>query len=470
MSSEKHQPALLALVAGISLFTVVAFVAEPAVSAAKASTIAKICTNCHKAEPNALLGYFDNVAFKAKTIQVKIDDATELVKFDEDEIKVVDGAGKTGDGEFLKDNKLKKGHEIKVEYVEKNGVKTALKIIEKPPVKVSPEMLMTTVDVEKLVAMGPEKGKYFLFDSRPMPRFQEGAIPTSINLPYPAFDKLVDKLPTDKKALIIFYCAGPTCNLSPASAEKARKLGYTNLKVYKDGMPGWSEKNYGVLSAQFLKEAWINKDIPHVLLDIRAKRDAEKGFIQGAVSFPAHHNGLQLIKKLSVKKNAPIIVYGSNDDKQVIAVAKELLKAGYGNVMLLTGGFKAWQSVKYAVVTGKLAAKVSYVPKPRPGEIAIAEFEKYAAQLPANVMIIDVRNVDEANSGMLKTAKLIPAEEIKDRLVEIPMDKLIVTLCSTGVRAEMAYHTLRQLGYTNVKFVNAKIVFEKNGTFKITKE
>ena len=92
-----------------------AFAAEPAAPAASPAkpTIAKICTNCHKAEPGVVKGYFDNVAFKAKTIQVKIDDAIELFKFDEDEIKVVNGAGKTGDGEFLKDNLVKKGHEIK---------------------------------------------------------------------------------------------------------------------------------------------------------------------------------------------------------------------------------------------------------------------------------------------------------------------------------------------------------------------
>ena len=141
--------------------------------------------------------------------------------------------------------------------------------------------------MEKLVALGPEKGKYFLFDSRPLPRFQEGFIPTAVNLPFPAFDKLADKLlPKDKNALIIFYCAGTTCNMSPGSADKAKKLGYTNIKVYKDGMPAWLEKNYGVLSTQFLKEAWIDKDIPHVLLDVRAEKKAAKGFIKGAVAFP----------------------------------------------------------------------------------------------------------------------------------------------------------------------------------------
>jgi rhodanese-related sulfurtransferase len=256
--------------------------------------------------------------------------------------------------------------------------------------------------------------------------------------------------------------------MSPGSADKARKMGYTNLKVFKDGMPGWSVRNYGVLSAQSLKEAWIDKDIPHVLLDVRAVKVSGQGFIKGAVAFPAHHNAVPLINKLDLKKNAPIIVYGGKDEVQAVAVAKELLKAGYGNVKLLSGGFEAWTVAGFPVASGKLAVKAAYVPKPRPGEINLDEFKKYAAELPSNVMIIDARSISEGKAGMLKTAKLIPAEEIKDRLAEIPRDKLIVFYCNTGVIAEIAYHTLREMGYTNVKFVNATMVFEKNGSYKIS--
>ena len=51
------------------------------------------------------------------------------------------------------------------------------------------------------MALGPEKGDYTLIDSRPLPRVQEGTIPTAINLPYPAWDKFVDRLPKDKNRL-----------------------------------------------------------------------------------------------------------------------------------------------------------------------------------------------------------------------------------------------------------------------------
>jgi len=341
-------------------------------------TIAKICTNCHKAEPNVLRGYLDNISLKSKAIQIKMDDSIEVLPFNVDSIQVINEERKSGNGELFQNNGVKKGHEVRVEYAEKNGVKTALKLTAKPPVEISKEMLITTDEVAKLVALGSVKGAYNLFDSRPAPRFQEGAIPTAVNLPFPAFDKMADKLlPADKKALLIFYCSGVTCNMSPGSAVKAQKLGYTNIKVYKDGMPAWSEKNYGVLSALSLKEAWLDKDISHVLLDTRSQ-DSINEFIKGAVSFPAT-KAATFVKSLELKqKKAPIILYDASTGKDAAKVATELLKAGYGNIKIVSGGFDAWKVAKFDVALGKPATKVVFVPKLRLGEIDVEEFKKFA--------------------------------------------------------------------------------------------
>ena len=451
--------ATLAILAGSTLA-----VAEPP----QKPTIAKICTTCHKAEAGVLRGYFDNVSLKSRAIQLKIDDTTEVLPFDDKSFQVVNEKRETGDVSLLKDHKLKKGHEVKVEYREENGVKRALKLTAKPPVELPKEVLLSTADVEKLVAKGPEKGKYFLFDSRPALRFNEGAIPTAVNLPYPAFDKMAEKLlPADKNALVIFYCAGVTCNMSPASMKKAAALGYTNVKVYRDGMPAWSEKHYGVLSAQALKETWLDKGMSHVLLDSRPAGAAKKGFIAGAVSFPAGKAAKSL--KLSQKK-APIIVYDEAGGKDGVKAAQALVKAGYGNVKLLSGGFAAWQKAGFSVATGKLATKAVYVAKPKPGEIEVAEFQKYAASLPNSFMIIDVRTPEETANGMLKNAKNVPLTQLRERLAELPKDKMLLLQCNTGNQAEMAYHTLKELGYSNVKFLNAKTTFAKDGSFTITKD
>ena len=243
---------------------------------------AKICLNCHKPEPNNLRGHFDNLLLMNHSFQVKIDERTEVLRFDKATLKVVTPEPAANAESALKS--IAKGHEVRVEFTEKDGVKTAAAVFVKPPVKLAAEEVVTLDEVQKLVAMGPEKGKYFLFDSRPAPRFMEGAIPTAVNLPFPAFDKNVDKLPADKGALVIFYCSGKTCNMSPGSLAKAKKLGYTHAKVFVEGMPAWTRKNAGVLSPASLKAAYLDSNTPLVILDARPAAEAAKGFIKGAVA------------------------------------------------------------------------------------------------------------------------------------------------------------------------------------------
>jgi rhodanese-related sulfurtransferase len=253
--------------------------------------------------------------------------------------------------------------------------------------------------------------------------------------------------------------------MSPNSAGRAEKLGYTNVKVYHEGLPEWTKKNYTVLSAQFLKESWIEKEIPHVLLDVRSAADAEKGFIKGAVAMSAADIAKNLDKFPPKDKKPPIIIYDQKGGDDAKKAALALVKAGY-SANIVTGGFDAWKAANFPAETGKPAAGIVYVPRPRPGEIAIDEFKKIAASIPADALILDVRNRDEGNNGMIKGAKLVPDEEILDRLADIPKDKSIVAHCSTGVRAEMAYHKLKEKGY-NVRFLNAKVEIDEKGNFKI---
>ena len=89
-----------------------------------------------------------------------------------------------------------------------------------------------------------------------------------------------------------------------------------------------------------------------------------------------------------------------------------------------------------------------------------------ARSIPADTLILDVRNQDEANAGMIKGAKLIPDEELLARYGELPKDKRIVAHCATGVRAEMAYHKLKEKGF-NVAFVKGDIEIDKAGKLSI---
>ncbi|WP_257306934.1 rhodanese-like domain-containing protein [Geothrix campi] len=427
---------------------------------------AKICATCHTTAPGNLRGHFDNLLLMNHSFQVKIDERTEVLRFDMATLKVVTPEPAANAEAALKS--IAKGHEMRVEYTEKEGVKTAVAVFAKPPVKLAAEEIATLEEVQKLVAMGPEKGKYFLFDSRPAPRFMEGAIPTAVNLPFPAFDKNVDKLPADKGALVIFYCSGKTCNMSPGSLAKAKKLGYTRAKVFVDGMPAWTRKNFGVLSPASLKAAYLDTNTPLVILDARPAAEAAKGFLRGAVAAdPAKTAGLLETFPLARLK-PPVVVVDATGGEAAKAVATDLVKAGYVGVNILSGGFQAWQAAALPIETGALATKATFVPKPRPGSISPADFTKLAELAPAQrgVVILDVRNPDETRNGIIKGALTIPEPQLLARLSELPKDAKILCHCSTGIRAELAYHLLKEKGY-DVRFLPAEITIIDSGEFTI---
>jgi rhodanese-related sulfurtransferase len=427
-------------------------------------TMVPVCGTCHQPVAGTLRGYFDNVAFKSASIQLNLGTATEVVKFDPKRIKVID-AGVEKSAEHLRE--VAKNRDARIEFTVEGGVKTATLISFKGPIKIAEEKLIRYPEVAKLVAAGPAKGQYTLIDSRPLPRFQEGTIPTAVNLPYPAFDKFLDRLPQAKEKLLVFFCQGVTCQMSPNSLRRAEALGYTNVKVYREGWPEWTQKSYGVISPAFVKEAFMDKGIPHVLVDARQAGEAQRtGFIPGAVQIPADMVKGAL-KRLPAKAlKAPIMVYDGTGRDEAARAAQTIVAGGYVNVLVVSGGVAGWLAAGYPLATGEPARKIAYAPKPRPGSIAIDEFRRIVAGLPADTLILDVRNQDEANAGMIKGAKLIPDEEILARLGEIPLDKRIVTHCATGVRAEMAYHKLKEKGY-KVAFLDAEVDIAKDGKLKI---
>jgi rhodanese-related sulfurtransferase len=222
-----------------------------------------------------------------------------------------------------------------------------------------------------------------------------------------------------------------------------------------------------VLAGEHLKAAWIDKDIPHVLVDARPAAEAQAGFIKGAVAISPAQVKDALAKFPDKELKPPVMVYDGDNGKAAMEVASAITKAGYPYVSVVTGGFNGWKAAGFPVATGPLATTVAYAPKPRPGDIGIEAFKKLAASTPADTLILDVRNQDEANAGMIKGAKLIPDEEIVARMGELPKDKRIVAHCSTGVRAEMTYHKLKDKGY-NAAFVKADIEIDKAGKMDIT--
>jgi rhodanese-related sulfurtransferase len=176
-----------------------------------------------------------------------------------------------------------------------------------------------------------EKQPYTLIDARPKRVTDKGMIPTAIAISDTDFDKNVDKLPADKAALVIYYCGGLECVLSDASAEKARKLGWTNVVTYPEGYPEWTKlygpgpsaaaetttpaaapakaalvpgKEKGSVTVASFEAAWKADPASIVLVDVRNPAEYAAGTLEGAINVPMG----DLEKKLStLPKDKPIV-------------------------------------------------------------------------------------------------------------------------------------------------------------------
>lgn len=196
---RKRTPYLLLFMA---LTGLILFQAKPWAALDPATLRAPNCLNCHSypATDPLVLGDFQSYSRQANLLTVKVGQRSQVVKVTEN-TKLVNAATYR---DITSDNALK------VTVEEKADGLYAKVVTVKPPLKVPEKQLISTEELAKLVALGPEKGKYVLLDSRPPYRFQEERIPGALNQPLPNFDKLTNLFPQDKNQMVIFYCQGFT--------------------------------------------------------------------------------------------------------------------------------------------------------------------------------------------------------------------------------------------------------------------
>ena len=82
--------------------------------------------------------------------------------------------------------------------------------------------------------------KVTLLDVNGSDTYAKGHIPGAIDFTK-AQDSIASKLPSDKSALIVAYCANENCTAYQKGAKAAKDLGYTNVKHYAKGIMGWKD-------------------------------------------------------------------------------------------------------------------------------------------------------------------------------------------------------------------------------------
>lgn len=306
-----------------------------------------------------------------------------------------------------------------------------------------------------------------IIDARPKrAKYDKGHIPMAVSIPDMEFDKHLDKLPGNKNALLIFYCEGQKCKLSHKSAHKAETLGYTNVKVFADGYPGWLTVpgNYGDVSADWMKKQ-IDKGTDMVVVDSRPKKKQfDQGHIPGALSIPTTQFD-KYADQLPADKNKLVVFYcGGFKCKLSHKGAAKAMALGYTNVMVFSAGYPAWKEM-----AGAAPASVAVKAGTEEGSIDTAQFKQILAERPESIMLIDVRDADEFSTGSFKTAVNIPVEELEGKVKTLPADKPIVFVCGTGARSGESFYMLQDLRpeLKQVFYVDGEISFKKDGSYEI---
>jgi rhodanese-related sulfurtransferase len=307
-----------------------------------------------------------------------------------------------------------------------------------------------------------------LIDSRPKrAKYDKGHIPMAVSIPDSQFAKMTDRLPKDKAALLIFYCGGFKCKLSHKSARKAEKMGHTNVKVFEAGYPAWMKVkgNYASVSADYMKKQ-IDSKADMVIVDSRPKRmKYDKGHMPGAISIPDSQFD-KLKGKLPREKGKLLVFYcGGFKCKLSHKSAAKAIALGYTNVKVFSAGYPAWKK------TVASAAPVDVRAGKEEGSIDIKTFKQIMAQNPESIMLIDVRDKDEFETGSLKTAVNIPVEELEEKIDTLPLDTPIVFICGTGARSGESYYMVQDVRpeMKNVFYLDAEMSIHEDGSFELKK-
>ena len=329
------------------------------------------------------------------------------------------------------------------------------------------------LDTQALLKIMTGTTPYYLFDARPVKTFGKAHIPGA-RPAHPEDDNFLSLLPADKSALLVFYCGGATCPYTAAAVDLAGQAGYSNIKGYQAGLPGWIKSKLPVHT----EAGWLGKNLNKqtVILDVRDTAVSSRAHITGAVAMPLAE--LQAMTQRFIKDQtvpelpgvsdmrAPIVVYAdSHTSKEALLAYKELRDWGYSGVTVLNGGFNAWQQAGLATAEGPAATQIVYEKKLAPGAIAPEEFIALEKSRDG-VLFVDVRTEQETASGALKDARLIPLDKLEGLTAELPKDKELIVYCANGIRAEMAYETLNKQGF-KVRFLNETITIDKQGNFTL---
>ncbi|OQA01815.1 MAG: Beta-lactamase hydrolase-like protein [Planctomycetes bacterium ADurb.Bin401] len=169
------------------------------------------------------------------------------------------------------------------------------------------------------------------------------------------------------------------------------------------------------------------------VLDLRNPEAISGATVTGSLSIPV--NMLPAFAGFFLSYDKPIGLI-ADTNHQIKDAVRHLVRLGYDNInCYLNGGLHKWET------GGKDFNKIPAVHV----KDLISKIENHE-----QFTLLDVRSIDEFNSGHLPNAQHIYVGELPKFIEDVDRSKLVVTFCGSGQRAAIAASYLKQNGFRNV--------------------
>lgn len=96
-----------------------------------------------------------------------------------------------------------------------------------------------TITREQLLRKLLSTSRPAVVEALPEKYFADKHLPGAVNIPHDEVDALAPQLLPDKDAEIVVYCASIQCQNSHIAARRLAQLGYTDVRVYREGKQDW---------------------------------------------------------------------------------------------------------------------------------------------------------------------------------------------------------------------------------------
>ena len=335
--------------------------------------------------------------------------------------------------------------------------------------------------VKKAINQGTRNSvNAILIDARPEIKYQNGTIPSSLNIPDTKFEEyysVLKDIPMQKE--LIVYCGGYNCTKSPIVAQKLKDKGYTNVKIYSGGEPEWRKLSYLEIDTLAIK-VYQEKNSAFIV-DARPYSKFLQETIPGAISIP-DTSLVKLLGRFPINKSEKIVIFcgGYNCEKSHI-IANKLISLDYEDVMVFAGGLPSWKE------RGLNTTAASYAEKDDEVAIVKDSFSKNGLKrgsdegsvdgewlkkqilenkVPSYIQIVDVTTPNEFKTGHIKGAINIEASKLsaKELLEKLPKNKTIVFNCTAGGRSIDAWSKLNdeKVDTSEIYYFDANISCKDN--------